>query len=94
MDEFSGMHILECLKELVDDELFMNFFKDTRPDDNMQVYITLARTCFHVIKDQIEIFIILCFYYIQKSDNVLVPYAFIHFLPFSYCRNITYLKVL
>lgn len=39
MNEFSGVHILECLDELVDDEFFVNFLQDSCADDDMKVYL-------------------------------------------------------
>lgn len=37
MNEFSRMHILECLDELVDNEFFVDFFEDTCADDHMKI---------------------------------------------------------
>ena len=55
--------------------------------------VNTCLTGFHVIEDEVEIFIIFCLYDIQKSDNVFVA-CVIEFVPFSYCRNMTSLKVL
>lgn len=35
MDEFSGVHVLECLEELIDDELLVYFFEDACADDDV-----------------------------------------------------------
>lgn len=37
VDQFTRVHVLECLYELVYDEFFMNFFKDAGSDHDMKV---------------------------------------------------------
>jgi hypothetical protein len=37
VDEFAGVHVLERLDELVDDELLVDFLQDVGPDDDVQV---------------------------------------------------------
>jgi hypothetical protein len=39
MNKLARMHIFQSFEELIDDEFFMYFFKNTCPDDNMQIYI-------------------------------------------------------
>lgn len=37
MDELSGVHELEGLEELVDDELLVDFFEDACADDDVEI---------------------------------------------------------
>ena len=62
------MHVLECLDKLIDDKFFMDFLKNTSPNNNMEV-------SFHVIENQIKIFIILCFDDVEKSNNIFMAYV-------------------
>lgn len=39
VNEFTGMHVLEGLQELVDNELLVYFLQDAGPDDDVQVYL-------------------------------------------------------
>jgi hypothetical protein len=43
VDEFSRVHILEGLKELVDDELLVNFLKDACAYDDVQIWNRLEK---------------------------------------------------
>lgn len=72
VDEFARVHILECLEELVDDELLVDLLEDASADDDVQVYVEMTITCLHIVKYQIEILVILCLYYIEQSDDVFV----------------------
>ena len=62
------MHVLECLDKLIDDKFFMDFLKNTSPNNNVEV-------SFHVIENQIKIFIILCFDDVEKSNNIFMAYV-------------------
>ena len=68
MNKFTGMHVLECLDKLIDDKFFMDFLKNTSPNNNVEV-------SFHVIENQIKIFIILCFDDVEKSNNIFMAYV-------------------
>lgn len=71
------MHVLECLEELIDDELLMDLLEDAGANDHVQIYVEMRITCLHVVEHQVEIFVILCFDYIEQSNDVLVAYVLI-----------------
>lgn len=50
-------------------------------------------TCLHVVEDEIKIFVVFSFYYVQQSNNVFVAWVKTG-LPLSYWRNMTSRKVL
>lgn len=53
------MHVLERPEKLVHDVGLVDIFQDVSSDDSMQV-------CFHVIKDQVDVLVILSLKHILK----------------------------
>lgn len=64
MDEFAGVHVLEGLEELVDDELFVNFLEDAGANDNVQIWDKFQKyrsTCSRILsRDPCYFRLLLC----------------------------------
>ena len=65
MEELGCMQVLDGSCNLVNDVLLVLFFEDVLSDDGVQVDV-------HVLEDQVNIFVIVCLYDINKLDDVLV----------------------
>jgi hypothetical protein len=50
VDQLSGVHILESLEELIDDEFLVNLFQNACPNDDMKIYDKSAGTCLHIVE--------------------------------------------
>lgn len=92
VDEFSGVHILEGLEELVDDEFLMYFLENAGADDDVEIYVGEGGTCFHEVEDEVEIFVIFGLDDVEQADYIFVSWVG-ESIPLSSCRNMTYRKV-
>ena len=74
------MHVLQGTKELIHDVGFVDVLQDVCPYDSMQV-------CFHVIKDQVNVFVILGLEHILKSAKIIESFSSLSFCLLHFCTN-------
>ena len=71
VDQFPRVDVLQSLEDLrlrrylVNYKLLVHLLEDSRPDDRVQVRL-------HVLEDQVQILLVLRFYYVQQLYDVLV----------------------
>lgn len=76
MYELPGVDVFDGLENLIDYVFFMDFFKNSRSNDGVQVR-------FHEIKYHVQVFVVFSFDYILELDDVFVAIQLIQELHLS-----------
>jgi hypothetical protein len=65
VDDVGGVDVLEAFEDLVDDELFVDFFEDVAADDGVEVD-------FDELEDEVDVVGVLGFDDVEQPDDALV----------------------
>lgn len=70
MEDVGAVHVLECFEQLIHGVLLVNVLQDASTDDSVQVGL-------HVLKDEVDVPIIVCLEHVEEFDDVLVSMEFL-----------------